>query len=253
MPRGVVVNQPHVFVNLINKRKIITILPAYNAAKTLGWTVADIPRDYVDEIILVDDFSNDGTFKLAQKLGLLTWRHDSNLGYGANQKTCYRLALERGADIVVMLHPDYQYNPKLIPYFVDLINEKYFDVVLGSRIRTRHEALDGGMPLYKYYANRFLTFVENIATGQNLSEWHTGYRAYDKKVLASIDFNKFSDDFVFDSQMLFAIVEKKFKIGEIPVPVRYFKNASSVNLKKSLKYGFQTLGIALKYLFVKRI
>lgn len=236
-----------------DKRKVITILPAYNAARTLERTVADIPRDYVDEIILVDDFSNDETFKLAQKLGLLTRRHDSNLGYGANQKTCYRLALERDADIVVMLHPDYQYDPRLIPYFVDLINENYFDVVLGSRIKTRREALGGGMPLYKYCANRFLTLVENITTGQNLSEWHTGYRVYGKKVLESIDFNKFSDDFVFDSQMLFAIVEKEFKIGEIPVPVRYLKEASSINFKRSIKYGFQTLGLALKYLFSKRI
>lgn len=236
-----------------DKRKIITILPAYNAAKTLERTIADIPRDYVDEIILVDDFSNDETFKLAQKLGLLTYRHDKNLGYGANQKTCYRLALERGADIVVMLHPDYQYDPRLIPYFVNLINENYFDVVLGSRIRTRREVLEGGMPLYKYWANRFLTLVENITTGQNLSEWHTGYRAYSKKVLQAIDYNKFSDDFIFDSQMLFAIVEKGFKISDIPVPVRYFKEASSINFKRSLKYGFQTLGLALKYLFSKRI
>ncbi len=233
--------------------KVVIVMPAYNAARTLERTVADIPRDYVDEIILVDDFSNDETFKLAQKLGLLTRRHDSNLGYGANQKTCYRLALERGADIVVMLHPDYQYDPRLIPYFVDLINENYFDVILGSRIRTRREALDGGMPLYKYCANRFLTLVENITTGQNLSEWHTGYRVYGKKVLESIDFDKFSDDFVFDSQILFAIVEKEFKIGEIPVPVRYLKEASSINFKRSIKYGFQTLGLALKYLFSKRI
>lgn len=236
---------------LLSGRKVVVVLPAYNARKTLEQTIADIPRNYVDEIILVDDYSKDETFSLAKKLGLVVYRHSQNLGYGANQKTCYRLALNADADIVVMLHPDYQYDPRLIKHFVDFINEDYFDVVLGSRIRTRREALAGGMPLYKYWANRFLTLVENTVTGQNLSEWHTGYRAYNKKVLQSIDFSKFSDDFVFDSQMLFAIVEKGFKIGDIPTPVKYFDNSSSIDLRRSIRYGLATLGVAFQFVFRK--
>lgn len=227
--------------------KVIVVLPAYNAESTLKQTVAEIPRDLASEIILVDDFSKDQTLKLAQELNLTTYRHLQNLGYGANQKTCYRLALDKGADIVVMLHPDYQYDPKLIRYFVDFIKEGYFDVMLGSRVRTRREALEGGMPKYKYYANRILTLIENIASGQNLTEWHTGMRAYSRKVLETIDYNKFSNDFVFDSQMLFAIVEKGFKIGEIPVPVRYLSQSSSINWLASIRYGLATLGIALGF------
>ena len=229
--------------------KTIVVLPAYNAAKTLEQTVKEIPRDLVHEIILVDDGSNDETLQLAKKLNLTTEHHPKNRGYGANQKTCYRLALSRGADIVIMLHPDYQYDPRLIKHFVAFIGDGYFDVMLGSRIRSRREALAGGMPLYKYLGNRFLTMIENLVSGQNLSEWHTGMRAYRSNVLESVSFEKFSDDFVFDTEMLFAIVKKKFMIGEIPVPVRYFSEASSINLRRSIRYGIATLGVALKFLF----
>ncbi len=236
---------------IISKPKVIVVLPAYNAEKTLEKTVKEIPKDLVDEIILVDDFSRDETLRVARELGLTIFKHSQNRGYGANQKTCYRTALKRKADIVVMLHPDYQYNPKLIKHFIALIEEDYFDVMLGSRIRSREEALAGGMPVYKYYANRVLTFVENLATGYNLSEWHTGMRAYRREVLEKIAFGKYSDDFFFDSQMLFEIVRRKYRIGEISVPVVYFPEASSINFKRSVKYGLQTLWLALKY-FIHR-
>ncbi len=232
-------------------KKIIVVLPAYNAASTLSKTVADLPS-LVDDIILVDDGSRDETLLVAEKLGLHIYRHEKNLGYGANQKTCYRLALERGADIVVMVHPDYQYDPRLVSYFASFIADNYFDVMLGSRIRSRREALAGGMPVYKYYANRFLTLFENLATGLNLSEWHTGMRAYSKEVLNDLRLDKLSDDFIFDSQVLFQIVAKKWRIGEIPVPVRYFPEASSINLRRSLRYGLGTLGIAIAYFFGRR-
>lgn len=227
--------------------KVVVVLPAYNAAKTLEKTVKDIPKSLVDEIILVDDKSQDETCKIAEDLGLFVVKHSENKGYGANQKTCYKFALERGADIVAMIHPDYQYDPKLLKHFIDFIKEDYFDVMLGSRIRSRKEILAGGMPVYKYYSNRFLTFVENLATGYNLSEWHTGMRAYKKEVLKAIDFKNNSNNFVFDSQVLFQIIEKGFRIGEVPVPVRYFKEASSINFSRSLKYGLQTLFLAVKY------
>jgi glycosyltransferase involved in cell wall biosynthesis len=233
------------------KPKVILVLPAYNAEKTLRWTVNDVPPGIVDEIILVDDNSRDKTTEVAQSLGLTVYRHDMNRGYGANQKTCYTIALEHNADIVVMLHPDYQYDPKLISYFVDFIADGYFDVMLGSRIRTRKEALEGGMPRYKYFSNRFLTIFENLVTGQNLSEWHTGMRGYKREVLEKIDFMKNSDDFVFDTQVLFQIVEKGYRLGEIPVPVRYFPEASSINFIRSLKYGLGTVFTALKFLFRK--
>jgi len=231
--------------------KTIVVLPAYNAAKTLARTVKDIPSEYVDEIILVDDFSNDETLKVAEELGLIIQKHDTNKGYGANQKTCYSIALEHNADIVVMLHPDYQYDPKLIKYFVEFIRDGYFDVMLGSRIRSRKEALTGGMPRYKYFFNRSLSLLENIVTGQNLSEWHTGMRAYSKDVLEKIDYMNLSNDFVFDSQMLFNIVKNDFKVGDIPVPVRYFEEASSINFRRSIKYGLQTIGEMLKFIFRK--
>lgn len=229
-------------------KKIIVVLPAYNAAATLKKTILDLPG-FVDEKILVDDASHDDTVALARELGLTVFQHEKNEGYGANQKTCYRLALERGADIVVMVHPDYQYDPRLVTYFAEFIADDYFDVMLGSRIRSRREALNGGMPAYKYYANRFLSFVENLCTGQNLSEWHTGMRAYSKEVLMSLNLKATSNDFVFDSQVLFQIVARSWRIGEIPVPVRYFQEASSINFKRSLRYGFQTLGLAIAYLF----
>ncbi len=229
--------------------KVIVVFPAYYAEKTLEQTVNDIPKDYVDEMILVDDCSKDKTVEIAQSLGMIVHQHQQNKGYGGNQKTCYRLALERGADIIIMLHPDYQYDPKLIKYFVDYISDGYFDVMLGTRIRSRKEALAGGMPKYKYIANRLLSLFENIVSGQNLSEWHTGMRAYKREVLENIDFTSNSDDFVFDSQVLFQIVKKGYRIGEIPVPVRYMPEASSINFKRSMKYGIGTVMTALKYLF----
>lgn len=233
--------------------KTIIVLPGYNAGQTLEKTVNDIPKEVVDEIILVDDASNDDTVEVARQLGLTVYRHEKNTGYGGNQKTCYQLALSHGADIIVMLHPDYQYDPKLVKYFVEFIANGYFDVMLGSRIRTRKEALLGGMPRYKYFANRFLTIIENIISGQNLSEWHTGMRAYRREVLENVDFLKNSDDFVFDSQILFQIIAKGYKIGEIPVPVKYFKEASMINFKRSLKYGLGTIAAALKFLVRKTI
>lgn len=227
-------------------KKIIVVLPAYNAANTLKQTVFDLPK-LVDEIILVDDKSKDKTVELAHQLKLTVFEHAENKGYGGNQKTCYQLALEKGADIVVMIHPDYQYDPKLVKYFVEFIVDDYFDVMLGTRIRSRQEALAGGMPVYKYFANRFLTIFQNLITGRNLSEWHTGMRAYKREVLESVNWQNNSDDFVFDSQMLFKIVAKNYRIGEIPVPVRYFKEASSINFWRSCQYGLATVVIGLKY------
>lgn len=229
--------------------KVIVVLPAFNAEKTLLRTVNDIPREYVDEIVLVDDCSRDDTLKVAGELGLTVKKHDQNKGYGANQKTCYTLALEKGADIIIMLHPDYQYDPKLIKYFVDFIRDGYFDVMLGSRVRSRREALAGGMPRYKYFSNRILTLFENLASGQNLSEWHTGMRAYRREVLEKINFEKNSDDFIFDTQVLFEIVKCGYKIGEIPVPVRYLPEGSSINFARSMKYGLGTVMVASGYLF----
>jgi len=229
-------------------QKIIVVLPAYNAVQTLERTVKDLP-DLVDEIILVDDASGDATAERAKELGLFVFVHDKNAGYGANQKTCYRLALEHGADIVVMIHPDYQYDPKLVKYLVSFIGDDYFEVMLGTRIRSRREALAGGMPLYKYLANRALTILENLVSGYNLSEWHTGLRAYKRQVLLEINWQRNSDNFVFDSEMLFQIVAKKYRLGEVPAPVRYFPEASSLNFWRSLRYGLSTVRVAIRYLF----
>ena len=233
---------------MYNQQKIIVVLPAYNAATTLEMTVRDIPS-IVDEIILVDDKSNDETLIVAKKLSLFVHSREKNGGYGANQKDCYKLALEHGADIVVMIHPDYQYDPKLITFFAEFLTGGYFDIMLGTRIRSRQEALTGGMPFYKYLANRALTIFENFVSGYNLSEWHTGMRAYKKEVLEKIDWRSNSNDFVFDSEMLFKAVAHKYRIGEIPVSVRYFKEASSINFWRSVKYGLATVGVALKYAF----
>jgi glycosyltransferase involved in cell wall biosynthesis len=225
----------------------IAVMPAYNAGLTLRQTVSDIPAGSVDEIILVDDCSRDNTVPVARELGLTVIRHEKNLGYGGNQKTCYRRALQSGADYVVMIHPDYQYDSRVIPLAVEIIRLGICDVVLGSRIRTRREALDGGMPLYKYVANRGLTVVENVLLGQNLGDFHSGFRAYRREVLETIPFERNSDDFVFDSQFLAQAVHFGFKLGDIPVPVRYFKEASSINFRRSTRYGLTTLGVVAKF------
>lgn len=230
--------------------KVIVIMPAYNAEKTLKKTYNDIPKDLVDEIILVDDRSNDKTLEIAKGLGINFFRHDKNIGYGGNQKTCYKEALKLNADIVVMLHPDYQYDPKLIPLLIEPIKKGVFDIMLGSRIRSREEALQGGMPLYKYISNRFLTIIENIVLGLNLSEYHTGFRAYSKKVLKKLPLEKFSNDFVFDQEILIAAHKRGFSIGEISVPVRYFPEASSINFIRSVKYGISILIALLRYIII---
>lgn len=223
-------------------------MPAYNAAKTLERTTREIPQGLADEILVVDDASSDETVSVAKRLGLSVIAHPKNLGYGGNQKTCYRWALERGADIVAMIHPDYQYDPKLLPYLTGLIAADICDVMLGSRIRTRREALKGGMPLYKYLANRALTFAENIILGLALSEFHTGYRAFSRKALQEIPWEKNSDDFVFDQEILVQAAHFGFRIGEIPVPARYFLEASSIGFSRSLLYGLATLTTLAKYL-----
>jgi glycosyltransferase involved in cell wall biosynthesis len=221
--------------------KVVVVLPAYNAARTLLQTWHDIPRGVVHEAILVDDASQDDTVAIARRLGIQVIEHAANRGYGGNQKTCYTEALARAADIVILLHPDYQYDPRLIPMLVLPLELGIYDIMLGSRVRTRRECLEGGMPLYKYFGNRFLTFVENIVLGQNLSEFHTGLRAYRREVLERLPWNRFSEDFVFDSQFLISAIDAGFKIGEVPVPVRYMPEASSIGLRRSVAYGLATL------------
>lgn len=225
------------------QQKVVAVLPAYNAESTLAATLADVPAGAVDEFLLVDDGSTDRTVAIAREMGLSVIVHPRNRGYGGNQKSCYRHALERGADIVVMIHPDYQYDSRVIPHAVGFIELGICDVVIGSRIRSRHEALAGGMPLYKYLSNRFLTAVENLALGQNLGDFHSGFRVYRREVLERIPYERNSDDFVFDSQLLVQAVRLGFRLGDIPVPVRYFPEASSINFKRSLKYGVATLGV----------
>ena len=224
-----------------HNQKIVVVMPAYNAEKTLRKTYKDIDKKLVDQIILVDDGSHDDTVKIAKKLKIKTIVHPQNRGYGGNQKTCYTIALNEKADIVVMLHPDYQYDATLIEDLVKPLINNRSDIMLGSRIRTRKEALAGGMPAYKYFGNRFLTLVQNIVLGQNLSEYHTGFRAFSKKVLKDVPFHKFSDDFVFDQQIIISAIKKGYKVGEIAVPVRYFPDASSISFSRSVKYGLSTL------------
>lgn len=233
------------------KSKVIIVMPAYNAATTLEKTFKDIPRGFADEFILVDDSSKDDTVRIAKSLRLTVIVHDGNMGYGANQKTCYDEALKRGAGIVIMIHPDYQYDSALAPLFAQLIEKGICDIVLGSRVRTRRECLDSGMPLYKYISNRFLTIIENLATGQNLSEWHTGYRAYSRKVLEKIPYWKNSNHFVFDSQFLIQAAYFGFKIGDLPVPCRYMKEASSIHLGRSVVYGLGTLKTLFQFILQK--
>jgi glycosyltransferase involved in cell wall biosynthesis len=232
---------------MIGTKKIAVVLPAYNASKTLEQTYREIPFDIVDEVILVDDKSPDDTIKVAEKLDIKhIIRHEENKGYGGNQKSCYNKALELGADIVVMLHPDYQYTPKLLHSMCYLIANEVYDVVLGSRILGKG-ALKGGMPVYKYIANRFLTLFQNIVMNQKLSEYHTGYRAFSRKVLTSISYGNNSDDFVFDNQMLAQIFYAGFEVAEITCPTRYFTEASSINLRRSITYGFGVLSTSLAY------
>jgi glycosyltransferase involved in cell wall biosynthesis len=223
------------------KPKVVVVMPAYNAEKTLEKTLNAIPANSYDEVILVDDASKDMTAQLAKKLGLKVFVHDKNLGYGGNQKTCYTEALKSGADIVVMLHPDYQYDPRLVPYLSGLIKEDICDIVLANRIRTRREALEGGMPLYKYLFNRMLTLIENFFLGMNLSEYHTGYRAFSRKALEALPWKKNSNDFVFDQEILMQAAYFGLRIGEIPVAAKYFPEASSIDFKRSVKYGLETL------------
>lgn len=231
---------------MLGGQRIAVVLPAYNAAKTLARTIEDIDRDIVDDLILTDDASHDDTVSLARALGLHTIVHERNRGYGGNQKTCYQAALGRGADIVVMLHPDYQYSPKLIPAMAAMIVSGHYDAVLGSRI-LGGGALKGGMPLWKYIANRGLTFVENILLGQKLSEYHTGYRAWSRRVLERLPLERCSDDFVFDNQMIAQAVHAGFQIGEISCPTRYFEDASSINFRRSVHYGFGVLDTAARF------
>jgi len=231
---------------MIRNKKVAVVLPAYNAEKTLGTTYREIPFDIVDEVILVDDASVDHTVAVAKSLHIRTLVHAKNLGYGGNQKSCYRAALEGGADIVVMLHPDYQYTPKLIPAMVFLLLSGEYDVVLGSRI-LGGKALQGGMPIYKYMNNRLLTLIQNMIMGQKLSEYHTGYRAFTRKVLETISLDNNSNDFVFDNQMLSQILYAGFRVGEITCPAKYFPEASSINFIRSIKYGLGCLNTAMKF------
>jgi len=232
---------------MLNGKKIIVVMPAYNAAKTVEATYRDLPRDVVDEVILVDDCSRDDTVEQAKRLGITTIVHKQNLGYCGNQKTCYRTALEHGADVTVMVHPDYQYDPRLVLPMASMIVNGPYDVVIGSRILGGH-ALKGGMPLWRYVSNRFLTLFENICTGAKLSEYHTGYRAFSRTVLTTLSLDRNSDDFVFDSEMLAQVLMQGFMIGEVSCPTKYFEDASSIKFRRSVRYGFGVLGVSIRYL-----
>ncbi|MBI1192861.1 MAG: glycosyltransferase [Bacteroidetes bacterium] len=236
---------------MFQHKKVVVVLPAYNAGKTLETTYREIPFDLVDEVVLVDDASRDDTVEVANRLGIRhVIRHERNKGYGGNQKSCYRKALDLGADVVIMLHPDYQYTPKLIPAMVSLIAADLYPVVLGSRILGKG-ALAGGMPRYKYVANRLLTLVQNWLVGEKLSEYHTGYRAFSRQVLEALPLEGNSDDFVFDNQMLSQIIYAGYTIGEITCPTRYFEEASSINFQRSVTYGLGVLGVSVRH-FLQR-
>jgi glycosyltransferase involved in cell wall biosynthesis len=235
---------------MLNGKKIVVVLPAYNAARTLERTYAEIPFEFVDDVVLVDDASRDETAAVARRMGILTIIHPQNRGYGGNQKTCYRTALDLGADIVVMLHPDYQYTPKLITAMSAMIAYGEFDAVLASRI-LGVGAIQGGMPRYKFYANRFLTLMENLLLRHKLSEYHTGYRAFSREILEKLPLDANSDDFVFDNQMLAQLVWFGYRIGEVSCPTKYFPEASSINFRRSVIYGFGVLGTALQFRLAK--
>ena len=231
---------------MIEGHRIAVVLPAYNARRTLERVLAALPREQVDDIILVDDASHDDTAGLADAMGLTVIRHRHNLGYGGNQKTCYAAALQSGADIVVMLHPDYQYEPKLVPAMAWMLVSGEYDIILGSRILGKG-ARKGGMPAYKYFSNRALTAFQNVLLGVKLSEFHTGYRAFNRRVLEDLPLDENSDDFVFDNQMLAQAARRGFRIGEISCPTRYFAEASSINLRRSVTYGFGVLATSIWY------
>lgn len=236
---------------MYKNKKVVVVLPAYNAALTLKKTYNEIPFNLVDEVILCDDASKDNTIEVAQSLGIQhIIKHEKNKGYGGNQKSLYNAALDLGGDIVIMLHPDYQYTPLLIPSMVNIIGEELYPVVLGSRILGKG-ALKGGMPLYKYIANRFLTMTQNILVNYKLSEYHTGYRAFSSEVLRGISFNNNSDDFIFDNEMLSQIIYKGFDIGEVTCPTKYFEEASSINFKRSTEYGWGVLRVSLVHRLCK--
>lgn len=233
---------------MLSGKKIAVILPAYNAARTLERTYNEIPQDVVDDVILTDDASRDDTVEVSRRLGIYTIVHERNRGYGGNQKTCYSAALDRGADIIIMLHPDYQYTPKLIRALASMIADADFDVVLGSRI-LGVGALAGGMPLYKYIANRFLTLLQNLLIGHKLSEYHTGYRAWSRHIIESLPLDRNSEDFVFDNQMIAQAIYVGALIGEVSCPTKYFKDASSINLRRSIIYGIGVLKTSLCFRF----
>lgn len=231
---------------MLNNKKVVVVLPAYNAEETIERTYNDLPFDIVDDVLLVDDNSSDKTTSIAQKLGIKTYIHDKNYGYGRNQKTCYQEALKLGADIVVMVHPDYQYTPKLVTAMTSMIAFDVYDAVLGSRI-IGGGALKGGMPLYKYVSNRVLTVIENILLGSKLSEFHTGYRAFSREVIENLPIHLNSDNFRFDNEMLAQIIYAGFRIGEVSCPTKYFDEASSINLVNSMIYGLGVLITAIKF------
>lgn len=229
---------------MLNNKRVMVVMPAYRAGRTLEITWRALPHDIVDQVLLVDDASDDDTASIARKLGIPLKRHPANLGYGANQKTCYAAALEEGADIVVMLHPDYQYEPRLLTAMAAMIESGVYDMVIGSRI-LGGGALKGGMPLWKYFANRVLTAIENLLLGAKLSEYHTGYRAYSLRLLQSLPWQHNSDDFVFDNELLAQAIINGFAVGEISVPTKYFADASSINFPHSVRYGFGVLGTSI--------
>jgi glycosyltransferase involved in cell wall biosynthesis len=236
---------------MYNGQKVIVVLPAFNAGKTLEITYKEIPFEWVDEVVLVDDASKDNTIEKARELGIKhIIRHEKNRGYGGNQKSCYKKALEIGGDIVIMLHPDYQYTPQLLTAMISIIGNGVYPVVFGSRILGKG-ALKGGMPMYKYIANRVLTFTQNILLGQKLSEYHTGYRAFSKEVLSNVNFEICDDDFIFDNEMVSQIFYKGYEIGEVTCPTKYFKEASSINFKRSIKYGLGCLRVSVIYRLCK--